>query len=417
MSTWDSFGKLTKLDFAYNDVVPGVIPQIYANSRNQVEIIISVKAEDNSNGHGRLNLTKDDFYIGEASENNEGKALLYLCDPITGEKIISPWKLSNEINDYTKAVNHDSHHRAKREDSEITYVRAYLSCSESNISKNFSIGIHIPGVGDFNTSQNGTRTKNVPKGKSGSVFKSPKLLSISTLYPINYSLSNDLPISKKFDYDNFKKVVSDMKYKVTTYSQGQPGDRVTSHSYEYEGESSYSYATIELNTGRIFKKKNILRNNAKYPGINLVCNTNHSRKETADIIWLIGGKNFDASFLFVEPEKCGLKPHSTISVIGQNPEYEYIIGPNDSRHYFPNTSNDIPKIDAKNILVVICNHRIPEDGGIFSFDGWKGGFNNTNPSHSSVDVDVTDEFGNSGIISISFKKENWPEISAKGKLA
>lgn len=53
-------------------------------------------------------------------------------------------------------------------------VKYYLSASESNRNIDISVGIHIPGVGEFNTSQNGTSTKNGPRGKSGSVFISPK---------------------------------------------------------------------------------------------------------------------------------------------------------------------------------------------------------------------------------------------------
>lgn len=128
MSNWNSFGKLATLDFSYGNIAPGVIPQIYANSRHQVEILISVKVIDKASKDKVLSLAPEDFYIGEDLNTNTEKASLYLCDPTTGERISSPWKLSKIKGDYVKAVNHDGHSRTKRYSSKTTHIKTYLSC-------------------------------------------------------------------------------------------------------------------------------------------------------------------------------------------------------------------------------------------------------------------------------------------------
>jgi len=421
MSNWDSFGKLATLDFSYGNIAPGVIPQIYANSKNQVEILISVKVIDKANKDKVLSLTPDDFYIREDLNTNDlntntEKASLYLCDPTTGERISLPWKLSKiKIKgDYVKAVNHDGHSRTKRDNAATTYIHTYLSSTERKITKNFSIGIKIPGVGEFNTSKNGTNTPNVPKGEKGSPFKAPNSLTITTLNPIDYSFSNNISIDKEFKhYDNLKKVVTDMGYT----HPGMLGPLT------FRGESSYGYALVKLSNGHQFKEKKVRKNNANLEGTEIICTRGNGEESSADIIWGVGGNNYDFSFLFVEPVRCGLKNGTRLIKVKYNEEtgqkirgYEYRIGQNDYRHQFHSPEN-FPPINADYILVVICNHRIPPRTTCFfcSKDGWSG-WKEGSPSHSSVDVDVTDEFGNEGVISISFKKENWPQITAKGKL-
>jgi len=418
MSIWNCFGKLATLDFVYGNIVPGVIPKIYANSRNQVEIIISVKVidkqKDGSNKDKVLSLTPDDFYIGEDLNNNTEKASLYLCDHTTGERMSSPWKLSDKKGDYTKAVNHDGLSRAKRDNAATTYIHTYLSSTECKITKNFSIGIKIPGVGEFNTTQNGTLTLNGPEGKSGSYFKSPNSLTITTLNPIDYSFSNNIFIDKEFKhYDNLKKVVTDMGY----------SDAVILAPNTFRGESSYGYALVKLSNGYQFKEKKVRKNNANLEGTEIICTRGNEEESSADIIWGVGGDNYDFSFLFVEPVRCGLNNGTQLIKRKYDEKtgkylkgYRYKIGQNDYRHQFHSPEN-FPPINADYILVVICNHRIPPMTACFfcSEEGWSG-WKEGSPSHSSVDVDVTDEFGNEGVISISFKKENWPQITAKGKL-
>lgn len=318
MSIWNSFGKLATLDFGYENIASGVKPQIYANSRNQVEILISVKVIDKNNKDEVLSLTPDDFYIGEDLNNNTEKASLYLCDT-SGKKINSPWKLSKEKGDYAKAVNHDGHSRTKRDSSETTYIKTYLSCSEGNITKKFSIGIHIPGIGDFNTSTKGTTTKNsAKKEESGSAFVIPKSLEISTLRPIDYNLHN-VSLNKDFkSYNDLTKVVTDMLYTCPAQCEDGIGNSFcTSEHRDFEGESSYAYCMIKLDTGYKLKKKVVKRNKVKLDGTKITCKTIDGKQEdSADIILGADGDNLDVSFIFVEPTQCGLMPGSTFIARG-----------------------------------------------------------------------------------------------------
>lgn len=432
MSIWNSFGKLATLDFRYENIASGVKPQIYANSRNQVEIIISVKVIDKNNKDEVLSLTPDDFYIGEDLNNNTEKASLYLCDT-SGKKINSPWKLSKEKGDYAKAVNHDGHSRTKRDRSETTYIKTYLSCSEGNITKNFSIGIHIPGIGDFNTSTKGTTTKNSAKEKPGSGFQMPKSLEISTLNSINYSLAT-LSINKEFkSYDDLTKVVTDVLYTSPPKCGGTTMyNSCTSNYRDFKGESSYAYCMININTGYKLKKKLVKRNKVKLDGTKITCKTIDGKQEdSADIILGANGDNYDVSFIFVEPTQCGLMPGSTFTALGGRGgweaadliQYIYSIGTSDHRHYFPTNNKAIPPITDEYILVVICNHRIPKNRIFSTSHGWlrsyfpDSGLRGLSSRCKSVDIDVADEFGNEGIISISFTEGNWPKITAKGILA
>lgn len=432
MSIWDSFGKLATLDFGYENIASGVKPpQIYANSKNQVEILISVKVI-HKNDKDVLSLTPDDFYIGEDLNNNTEKASLYLCDT-SGKKISSPWKLSKEKGDYAKAVNHNSLSRTKRDGSETTYIKTYLSCSESNITKNFSIGIHIPGIGDFDTSTKGTTTKNSAKEKPGSAFVIPKSLEITTLRRIDYNLHN-VSLNKDFkSYDDLTKVVTDMLYTCPGQCEGTGiYSSCSSDHRDFEGESSYAYCMIKLDTGYTLKKKVVKRNKVKLDGTKITCKTIDGKQEdSADIILGANGDNFDVSFIFVEPTQCGLMPGSTFIARGGKSglkeeklmKYIYNIGNSDHRHYFSASNNAIPPINEEYILVVICNHRIPENRFFSTSHGWIrsflsfSGLRGLSSEFKSVEVDVADEFGNEGTILISFTQENWPKITAKGRFA
>lgn len=269
MSIWNSFGKLATLDFGYENIASGVNPEIYANSINQVEILISVKVTDKNDKDAVLSLTPDDFYIGEDLNNNTEKASLYLCHHTTGERIGSPWKLSKEKGDYVKAVNHDGHSRTKRDRSKTTYIKTYLSCSESNITKKFSIGIDIPSIGEFNTSTNGTTTKNSAKEKPGSTFGIPKSLEISTFDPIDYNRIENIIIPegvKKF---------TDMKY-VSSDVKLSFGDFINID--HHVGKSSYSFITIKTKKNYLFKEKEFKKNMVKIPNVNIF-----GKNDSADI--------------------------------------------------------------------------------------------------------------------------------------
>lgn len=171
---------MAKLDFVIGGTSHNEISKIYANSRHRIEMIISVDIRDSDDNN--LNISNDEL-----------KEKLYFCDSVTGERISAPWSMHNDSNEYTPVTNTDTMTLS----GSIRYIHKYISCAEFSASEhtqNFSVGINIPGIGEFDTSQNGTRTRNCTQGESGSVFKSPKSLEIKALHPIDYSVNGNVNI-------------------------------------------------------------------------------------------------------------------------------------------------------------------------------------------------------------------------------
>jgi hypothetical protein len=406
MSVWDKFNKLAKLDFDYEGVTPGKIPEIYANARNQLDIAISVEVRDSDDKP--LNLKEEDF-----------KDLIYFCDYITGEKLNSSWSISNNANDYTKPVTPSDYRVNKVISPGIIYINRYLSCSKSNIEKTFSVGINIPGIGDFNTSKNGTNTPNGPKGGTGSPFKFPKSLTISTLHPIDYNNTENIIITegvKKF---------TDMKYVVENIKI-RSGDFIIHE--DYIGKSAYSSITIKTKKGHLLKNKNFKRNMVKIPGVN-ICGINNSadiacgRQRSHGYSWHWDTNNYDFTLIFIDSPKCGVSPNSSFHLISENwlKNYHvyYDVGSNDSRHELSPDNSSIPKIDSAYISLVICNYTIPNLAALSLW--WEDGFEkewNNAPSDGVVKINVFDEYGNSGSIRIKldYEDRNYPKIIINDKL-
>lgn len=187
---WTEFGKLIHFKISFHDISSS--ETIYANSRNQIKLVISIKIEDT---HGNpLKVGPDDF-----------KDLLYLCDRETQDKLDSPWHLSDENDTAIGDVP--------------IYVYKYLSCStitSASVSRNFSVGVIIPNIGDFNTSDNGTNTKN---GNSGGKFHSPSYVAVTALPEIDYSQTQNI----KLDIRDFEQVHSNLGW-TSRFSREGPYD-------------------------------------------------------------------------------------------------------------------------------------------------------------------------------------------------
>lgn len=165
---WEKFGKLVKLDINFDGAIPGEKQEIYANTRNQIKLVITIeiRADDDK----PLNVGPNDL-----------KDQLYLCDYETQKKLASPWHFSDEKD---TVIGGDQ-----------IFVYKYISCStieKPYESGNFSVGVIIPHAGEFNTSRYGTKTQN---GKSGGTFHSPKQLAITALHEIDYSKQQNIQIS------------------------------------------------------------------------------------------------------------------------------------------------------------------------------------------------------------------------------
>lgn len=181
-SAWDKFYRLSTLSITFAHSTAGTA-YIYGNGRNQVAVSVSLKIVDRAGN--KIGLTEDDIYNA-----------IYLCDYNTGEeterpepspdspiipRAYSPWSYSRYANEFHNAISYQSASVFGASEAAIPAVQdnlvdtfaLYKSCPEEADGKLISVGVSVPGVGNFDTSRNGTATINAPAGNSGSVFKSP----------------------------------------------------------------------------------------------------------------------------------------------------------------------------------------------------------------------------------------------------
>lgn len=167
---WSKFGKLTKLHISVDGASQDDKQKIYANSRNQIKLVITIGIED----------VDGNQLVVEPNDLNDK---LYLCDFETQQKLESPWQLSDIDNVVGRLL------------VGAIIVYKYISCSAIDVpskSGNFAVGVIIPHVGEFNTSHEGTKTQN---GKSGGAFCAPKSFLITALHAIDYSIRQNINIS------------------------------------------------------------------------------------------------------------------------------------------------------------------------------------------------------------------------------
>lgn len=409
MSTWDGkgFNKLANLGLRYRDSSSSS-SCIYANGRNQVAITISVVIYDSNNEPLKL-------------EAEELKDLIYFNNPSDGGSLHSGLHFSDTKGEYEKPISFSNQFSEENTEGpelqEIEprageiYITKYLDCSENYLINQFSVGINIPGVGKFDTSNNGTNTLNGPNGETGGPFKSPQALNIYTQPAINYGSLENVQIENQWDnIYKCQEVVGDM----AIYKNNKKNPT-------YNGSSRVNYMLIRPKDNIKFKHKNVKRNRVSVPNMmNLYGykSTDSNGVETfgengyTDILWGRGIEAFDTSLIFIETPKCGIVHTEDKSLnnkgngirTGNNSNsYFYKISTNDTRHVFPGCSVDLPKISDEYILVVMCNH------ATLVKNIKKSGWENT-PSNGVALVEVFDEFGNTGNVKISMADVHWPLI-------
>ncbi len=185
-SQWDAFGRLATLSIQYAHSLSNTAT-IFANGKNQIEVFISIQIND-TNG-STLNISE-----------NELKKAVYLCNYRTGKSLPANWLVTFNENKYNRAVSYrstliaDDTAISAEENRAAAQIVFYISSNALKDDALVAVGIDIPGVGKFDTTAEGTETKNGPNGTSGSKFKSPKYVAINLLQEINYHNVNNLSI-------------------------------------------------------------------------------------------------------------------------------------------------------------------------------------------------------------------------------
>jgi len=186
--SWANFGKLTALKINFAESHLASAAEIYGNKKNQVEVIINVELRDTADNA----LDVDELDIINA---------LSLCDYETGLPLPSSWISSSTKGEYAKPIGYTPVVKSKHAPQKNVgnYVSLFISCDDSPSTRTIAVNINIPGVGPFNTSMGGTSTQNGPNGESGSVFKSPSQVTVKSVAPVDYSLPQSINVINRVD--------------------------------------------------------------------------------------------------------------------------------------------------------------------------------------------------------------------------
>lgn len=193
MNVWDNFYRLDYLDLAFVNNTSAQRATIYGNSQNRIAISIKVKIVDKNNNS----------LVIPADELLRSAHLVQFrnCKRLNWEGSgpdSKPWVYTRSSNDYTEvpafdAVLTDSYVEQLTGAQEVIF---YLYATDASSGIDIAAGFNVPGVGDFNTSENGTQNRNGPKGESGSMFKNPKSKHIIAVEKINYSDKTNIEMDK-----------------------------------------------------------------------------------------------------------------------------------------------------------------------------------------------------------------------------
>lgn len=249
MNVWDKFGKLEKLDIGFYDNAFAKSATIYGNSQNQVEIYVKVKIVDNTN-------KPFDIPDEELIKN------LYFIRYIDGSKNLNSFNVTNKKSDYVKVVKWDGQVSDTNVETHAgeKIIKYYVSASEDK-SIDLSIAIHIPGVGDFNTSDSGTITRNGPRGEIGSIFVYPKLVHVNSMPAIDYGLSKNIRVElgkaeyiNSFNWETRIDKTNDFTYQdnggvwrsiIEFYPSKEAGDSTFKY-WDFHSESELSDSDVSL---------------------------------------------------------------------------------------------------------------------------------------------------------------------------
>ncbi|WGL93742.1 hypothetical protein [Arsenophonus nasoniae] len=387
MSVWDKFGKLEtlKIDISersdqWNRLTKATI---YGNGKNQATIYVKINIIGLDGN--RLIIPEDELLKAvHIVHYEEGKRL----NRKNNNSNYKPWIYTDEDFGYAKLVSGSDY----LESAEVnTYeseqvVKFYLYATEPNEGFKISAGIDIPGVGDFNTSERGTITRNGPEGKTGSAFKYPHFVHINAIEPLDFSKSENITVDSSRREISNKIKISRMGFlKDIFYFKGVS-------KLENIGIKPKEIKSYDNNT---FKVINI--DGPKKADLNTV---KFYDNKLPDVIFGMGGDSFSSYFVFVGQQRgkyLGLMPGSCIYTVEEttNVVYKYELDQYDDHHKTFHYGLEISTIQ--------CNMPLMNVGKL----NWC----NQN-ENATFKVDVIDSYGTSGIITI----ESHYGISSKNNI-
>ncbi|WGM09039.1 hypothetical protein [Arsenophonus nasoniae] len=180
---FDDFFKLTNLDIYINSnenlEKKCIGAKIYANGLNQLHICIVFSAVNKKNEPLKVSI-------------NDVIDSIYLCDE-SGVDVPLFIIYNDKEDDFAIAAEYEYSEKDKLNDQDELLIHLYIR-SFNSIALKLCAGINIPGIGKYNTTKNGTSTKN---GNNGDVFKNYKFINFKAVPPIKYDKRNDFNIEIK----------------------------------------------------------------------------------------------------------------------------------------------------------------------------------------------------------------------------
>jgi len=151
----------------------------------------------------------------------------------------APWTYRSKPNEFKRAVSYqniaaiDRNLSSVEEQAGKLNVRLYVSADSPIQNGIIAVGIRVPGVSDFDTTEDGTGVPNGPGGETGGPFKNPKYLNVIALPPIDYSEIKNLEVTA----DEFQEISYNLWWEARSKSNG---------SYRGEKTASAKKRTIEI---------------------------------------------------------------------------------------------------------------------------------------------------------------------------
>ncbi len=355
---------------------------IYANGRHQAKLLISAKITLQDNTQLSL-LTFSDWLRFCVTYGATIELVNYMTGSPLDQSIWQQTILSNLFN--PELISTDMTGEMQETVQGLNLVNDsnwHVACKTTDLTScQVAVRIHIPGIGDFDTTCDGTSTINAPAGQRGSVFKSPNYCIINVLPPVDYSMpENVLTTGMPGNIGGFKTVVDDMNV-----------------NKKYTGISSKVIVTVRPKKWLKFMSTNVTSAPCDNQGFNIT-------NDTCDDIWgdaETGNNTGSATFIFVNKQNYGLLPYNCINFRAHK-DAHYRIGPNDERHYWSEP------LDPDVITIAMCNHSIRRGA-------WPQGWKYTG---NKMSVEVIDYYANTGTVTIEAPgPAAWPKLLINNQLA
>lgn len=385
-NSWKNFKKLNTLSLGFAESLAKQAA-IFGNDKNQVEILVTLSMEGTDNQP--LEISQEELLNA-----------IYLCDYRTGEILSSPWTYNSKPNEFNRAVSYqniatiDQNLSSVEEQAGKLNVRLYVSADSSAPNGIIAVGIRVPGVGDFDTTEDGTDVLNGPGGKSGSPFKNPKYLNITALPAIDYSEINNLEVTA----DEFWEISSNLWWEARSKSDD---------SYRGEKTASAQKRIIEISPksdirGNKFLRHSVIGRALKNSDVNL-----------EEIEW--HGKNYPC-FDPIQSDANFDKPCTVIGKGHEDNQYEvnfYFSGEKDAfvngAFYIENGEAEYnctatalagPTYDPESgkARLVILKSVVPHQN--CGKKGWRNVIR-------TFDIYLTDIYGNDGTTILNFDDKNY----------